>query len=182
MFSQNSDINYVDIKLIGTHRGNYGTMFSNCRYLIGANVDFNNRVKYITNASSVRAYNVFAYCYELLFCNALNFNGDSLEGFFAGCSKLKSAYLANVKGSELSNINILGTFYNCPALVKIDGINFDTVTSIPNSTGSTNKAFYSTGAGASTMFNNPKLRFMRIRNLGKNGTSGTNSGFNFKSA
>lgn len=178
MFYSNKTISFVDIKLIGTHRGDYSFMFSGCTSLYGANVDFNNRVQYIYNS---RSSNVFSGCTSLLYCNALNFNGDSLEWFFRGCTRLRSATLTNVKGSGLSNINILGTFYNCPAIVRIDGINFDTVTDIPNGNSSGNEAFYST-SGTSTMFNNPKLRFMRIRNLGKNGTSGINYGFNFNSA
>lgn len=183
MFYSNKNINCVDIKLIGTHRGDYSYMFSGCTYLSSANVDFNNRVKYISNSSlGTRSQNVFNGCTYLLYCNALNFNGDSLEQFFRGCTRLRSATLTNVKGSELSNIDIRGTFFNCPALVRIDGINFDTVTNIPNENSSTNYAFYSTSGKTSTMFNNPKLRFMRIRNLGKNGTSGINSGFNFNSA
>lgn len=177
MFSSNTNISFVDIKLIGTHRGDYSFMFSGCTSLYGANVDFNNRVKYISSS-----YTVFKGCTSLLYCNALNFNGVSLDSFFYGCTSLRSATLTNVKGSGLSNILIRGTFYNCPALVRIDGINFDTVTDIPNGSGSDNYAFYSTSRKTSTMFNNPKLRFMRIRNLGKNGTSGTNFGFNFNSA
>lgn len=184
MFYSNKNINCVDIKLIGTHRGDYSFMFSGCTGLTSANVDFNNRVEYIYNSSlGTHSYAVFNGCTSLLYCNALNFNGDSLEEFFRGCTRLRSATLTNVKSSGLRNINILGTFYNCPALVRIDGINFDTVLEIPNSSGSGNYAFYSTNTKTSTMFNNPKLRFMRIRNLGKNdGESGRNYGFNFNSA
>lgn len=182
MFYSNKNINCVDIKLVGTHRGDYRYMFSGCTYLSSANVDFNNRVKYIYNSSlGTRSQSVFNGCTYLLYCNALNFNGDSLESFFYGCTRLRSATLTNVKSSDtsLANINILGTFYNCPALVRIDGINFDTVLEIPNGSSSSNYAFYAPNSSNS----NPKLRFMRIRNLGKNdGESGRNYGFNFNSA
>lgn len=171
-FAINTYVSYADIKLIGTNRVSCGNLFSKCKYLRGATVDFNNLV---TNDTSSNEVTCFSGCSYLRYCTVRNYNNDNMIKFFSGCITLKSVYIDNA--SDLVRVQIEGMFYNCPELIKIDGLNFDSVISIPG--GSNQNTFYTTSNAVSTMFDNPKLRFMRIKNLGKTSSNGD---YNFNSA